>query len=132
MGPDSYATFIFSTGQTHTDTFDGVMLCSGHHTEPSVPTFPGLQDGTFKGRVLHSHSYKDDRGFEDQNVLVVGIGNSGADVTVELSRTAKQVRYTTAEGPLGCPDRSTFRSIWSLAAEPGYGTASMTAVCPWI
>lgn len=31
-------------------------------------------------------------GFEDKVVAVVGIGNSGGDVAVELSKVAKQVR----------------------------------------
>lgn len=75
-----------------TETFDGVMLCSGHHSEPFEPPFPGLRDGTFQGRVLHSHSYKDATGFEDKTVLVVGSGNSGVDVSVETSRVAKKVR----------------------------------------
>lgn len=89
QGP-KVSTFFFSTGKTDTEIFDGVLMCTGHHAEPYMPEIPGLRE-TFKGRVLHSHSYKDDRGFEDQNVIVVGIGNSGVDVTVELSRSAKQV-----------------------------------------
>jgi len=31
----------------------------------------------FKGRQMHSHSYKDFKGFEDLKVVVVGVGNSG-------------------------------------------------------
>lgn len=67
------------------------MLCSGHYIHPFVPKFPGLQDGIFKGQVIHSRDYKDGKEFEDKNVVVVGIGNTGADVTVELSRIARQV-----------------------------------------
>ena len=45
----------------------------------------------FKGKVSHSHDYKDFHGYEGQRVVVVGIGNSGGDIAVELSRTASQV-----------------------------------------
>lgn len=69
------------------------MLCSGHYVHPYEPVFPGIRDGLFKGQVIHSRSYKECREFEDKNVVVVGIGNTGADVTVELSRVAKQVRF---------------------------------------
>lgn len=74
------------------ETFDGIMLCTGHHTEPYFPPpFPG--QGTFKGKILHSHDYKDPTGMEEKRVVVVGIGNSGSDVAVDLSKTAKKVSY---------------------------------------
>lgn len=37
-------------------------------------------------------------GFEDKTVVTVGIGNSGVDVAVELSRVAKQVYLSTRRG----------------------------------
>uniref|UniRef100_A0A8R1DWI1 Flavin-containing monooxygenase n=1 Tax=Caenorhabditis japonica TaxID=281687 RepID=A0A8R1DWI1_CAEJA len=84
-------------GATHDAVFDGVLLCSGHHTLPHWPKkFPGQDE--FKGRIIHSHSYKDHRGYEDKIVVVVGIGNSGGDVAVELSRIAKQVYLVTRRG----------------------------------
>ncbi|KAI3416346.1 Dimethylaniline monooxygenase N-oxide-forming [Globodera pallida] len=73
------------------DVFDAVLLCTGHHTWPySPPAWPG-QKG-FRGRVCHAHSYKDARGFDDKTVVVVGVGNSGIDIAVELSRVAAEVR----------------------------------------
>ena len=66
-----------------------MLVCNGHLTEPNKPKIPGLEK--FKGRVLHTHDYKDFRGFEDKRVLVVGIGNSAADVACELSRHASHV-----------------------------------------
>ena len=65
-------------------------MCSGHHTLPYSPA-PWEGQNTFKGKILHSHSYKDHKGYEDKIVVVVGVGNSGGDVAVELSRIAKQV-----------------------------------------
>jgi dimethylaniline monooxygenase (N-oxide forming) len=40
---------------------------------------------------LHSWQYKTPQGFEDKTVLVIGVGNSGGDMVVELGRAAKQV-----------------------------------------
>ena len=59
-----------------TEIFDLVMVCTGHHWRPKTPKFAGLS--TFAGKQMHSHSYKDYRGFENLNVLVIGVGNSGA------------------------------------------------------
>uniref|UniRef100_A0A1I7XX52 Flavin-containing monooxygenase n=1 Tax=Steinernema glaseri TaxID=37863 RepID=A0A1I7XX52_9BILA len=83
--------------EIHGEEFDGVMVCSGHHTTPHLPEpFPG-QD-KFKGKIMHSHDYKAPKGFEEQTVVVVGIGNSGGDVAVELSKITKKVYLSTRSG----------------------------------
>ena len=76
-------------GNEFEEIFDGVMICTGHHTTPSIPQFPDQEK--FRGTVMHTHSYKKPDGFSDRNVVVVGIGNSGGDAVVELSHVAKNV-----------------------------------------
>ncbi|XP_045198060.2 flavin-containing monooxygenase 5-like [Mercenaria mercenaria] len=76
--------------------FDGVLICTGHHAEKNIPKFPGLD--TFKGKVTHTHDYKDYHGYEDKRVLIIGIGNSGGDVATELSRISSQVYLSTRSG----------------------------------
>ncbi|GFO48487.1 dimethylaniline monooxygenase [n-oxide-forming] [Plakobranchus ocellatus] len=85
-----------STGKEKHDTFDYVIVCTGHHAQKYMPTFPGID--SFQGKVLHSHEYRTPKGLEDQRVLVIGIGNSGGDVAVELSRCSKQVFLSTRQG----------------------------------
>ncbi len=46
---------------------------------------------TFKGTFFHSHDYKSPEEWRGKRVVVIGIGNSGGDIAVELSRMAKQV-----------------------------------------
>ncbi len=53
--------------------------------------FEGFDE--FQGKKVHTHDYKDHRGYEGKKVVVVGIGNSGLDAAVELSRIADQVKY---------------------------------------
>ncbi|XP_060588657.1 flavin-containing monooxygenase 5-like [Ruditapes philippinarum] len=84
------------SNKTSKEKFDFVMIANGHLTEPNKPSLPGLEK--FKGKVLHTHDYKDFRGFENLNVLIVGIGNSAADVGCELSRHAKHVYMSTRRG----------------------------------
>jgi dimethylaniline monooxygenase (N-oxide forming) len=43
------------------------------------------------GLKYHSWQYKTPQDYQDKNVLIIGIGNSGGDMAVELSRIAKQV-----------------------------------------
>ncbi len=46
----------------------------------------------FKGKFFHSRDYKTPEEWRGKRVVVIGIGNSGGDIAVELSRMAKQVR----------------------------------------
>lgn len=84
------------TKRVFKETFDGVMVCTGHHVTPSMAYFPG-QD-KFKGKIIHTHSYKKPAEFAGKRVVVVGIGNSGGDVAVELSMINPKVYLSTRRG----------------------------------
>lgn len=47
----------------------------------------------FKGRYSHSRDYKNPQAFSGKRVIVIGIGNSGGDLAVELSHEADQVWF---------------------------------------
>ncbi|OWK08402.1 hypothetical protein Celaphus_00010926, partial [Cervus elaphus hippelaphus] len=78
--------------------FDAVMICSGHHVYPNLPTdsFPGLV--RFQGHFLHSRDYKGPEVYKGKRVLVIGLGNSGCDIAVELSRLVTQKAITILFG----------------------------------
>ncbi|MCI0687334.1 MAG: NAD(P)-binding domain-containing protein [Sporichthyaceae bacterium] len=63
-----------------------VLAASGHHWDPRwpEPAFPG----EFDGQIMHSHDYKTPDFLVGKRVLVLGIGNSAADIAVEASRAA--------------------------------------------
>jgi len=63
-------------GEPHPRTYRGVVLASGHHDVPRMPTYPGM----FAGEILHSRRYKSPKQVRDKRVLVVGCGNSAADI----------------------------------------------------
>ncbi|XP_077012004.1 flavin-containing monooxygenase 5 [Tamandua tetradactyla] len=85
-------------GKREAKVFDAVMVCSGHHTDAHLPleSFPGIEK--FKGQYLHSRDYKNPEAFTGKRVIVIGIGNSGGDLAVEISHTAKQVFLSTRRG----------------------------------
>ncbi|XP_015982199.2 flavin-containing monooxygenase 5 [Rousettus aegyptiacus] len=85
-------------GRKEENVFDGVMVCTGHHVSPYLPlhSFPGIEK--FQGQYMHSREYKNPQSFTGKRVIVIGIGNSGADVTVELSHVTKQVFLSTRRG----------------------------------
>jgi hypothetical protein len=82
-----------------TREFDFLVVGNGHHWDPRYPDFPG----TFTGETMHSHHYIDPYAPLDlmhKRILVVGLGNSAADVTVELSSRTLQndVSLSTRSG----------------------------------
>ncbi|CAJ0940032.1 unnamed protein product [Ranitomeya imitator] len=85
-------------GKQKTTIFDAVMVCSGHHTDPYYPveSFPGIKK--FRGQYFHSREYKNSDGYKGKRVVIVGMGNSAADIAVELSHTASQVFLSTRRG----------------------------------
>jgi dimethylaniline monooxygenase (N-oxide forming) len=82
-----------NTNEERTEVFDAVMICTGHHAKKNMPCFEGEEK--FKGTRIHPHDFRDSSGYEDKRVVVIGVGNSGGDVAVELSRVSSQVRNTT-------------------------------------
>uniref|UniRef100_A0A8C0W0B6 Flavin-containing monooxygenase n=1 Tax=Castor canadensis TaxID=51338 RepID=A0A8C0W0B6_CASCN len=89
---------VEADGKQKTYVFDGVMICSGHYTEKYLPLedFEGITK--FRGKYLHTWEYKNLDNFVGKRVVVVGIGNSGADVAGEISRVAEQVFLSTRQG----------------------------------
>ncbi|XP_003468716.1 flavin-containing monooxygenase 5-like [Cavia porcellus] len=89
---------VEADGKQKTYVFDGIMICSGHYTDKHLPSqdFKGIQK--FRGRYLHSWEYKQPDDFVGKRVVVIGLGNSGADVAGEISRVAEQVFLSTRQG----------------------------------
>lgn len=63
---------------------DVVVFATGLNGHPRRPDWPGMD--RFPGRVLHSSEYRNADGFAGQRVLVVGFGNSGADIATDLAQ----------------------------------------------
>jgi hypothetical protein len=86
-------------GDGSTEEFDFLIVGNGHHWDPRYPDFLG----TFDGETLHAHHYiapDNPLDLYGKRVLVVGIGNTGVDITSELSRkgVADRVFISTRSG----------------------------------
>jgi indole-3-pyruvate monooxygenase len=62
-----------------------VIVASGFNRTPTVPAWPG--QSSFPGPILHSRDYVNGVGFAGQRVLVVGFGNSGAEIALDLAES---------------------------------------------
>lgn len=85
-------------GHEEHHVFDAVMVCSGHYTHPYLPMSEFTGSETFTGECFHSWEYKDAERCKGKRVLVVGIGNSGGDIAVEISRSAEKTFLSTRNG----------------------------------
>src|SRR5262249_55977028 len=63
-----------------------VVAATGSFRGPYLPVVPGRSE--FRGQVLHSSDYRNPESFVGQRVVVVGGGNSGVQIAVELARVA--------------------------------------------
>ncbi|XP_059172832.1 flavin-containing monooxygenase 5-like [Physella acuta] len=80
---------------TRKEYFDFVLICTGHHADVHMPYFPG--QAIFQGKIVHSRDLRDADQVSGTRHVVVGIGNSGCDAAVELSRHG-QVFLSTRRG----------------------------------
>jgi len=74
-----------------------VVVATGYNHTPNVPEWPGLD--TYKGDFRHAGDYRNAEPYAGRDVLVVGVGNTGAEIAVDLveggaSRVRLAVRTT--------------------------------------
>lgn len=91
-----------SSGRRHAGH---VVLATGNTAVPVVPDWPGR--GSFTGRLLHSAQYREPTGWRGLRVLVVGSGNSAAEIATELAAVAGEVLLAVRTPPNIVP-RDTF------------------------
>jgi putative flavoprotein involved in K+ transport len=89
-----------------------VVSATGTWEAPFVPDYPGQLH--FEGIQLHSGLYSTPEPFIGKRVLVVGGGNSGAQIQAELSRVASSTWVTLRE-PRFLPDHVDGRYLFDEA-----------------
>ena len=82
--------------------FDGVLVANGHLWDAYVPDIPG----EFTGRQLHSSEYNNVEDLDAGRVLVVGAGNSGCDLAVDVAQHRLEVDIVIRNGVQFQPKRT--------------------------
>jgi indole-3-pyruvate monooxygenase len=65
-----------------------LIVAAGYCREPCLPEWPARS--SFRGTMLHSCAYRTAEAFREQRVLVVGLGNSGGEIAVDLHQHGAQ------------------------------------------
>lgn len=81
-----------SNGETR--KYRGLICCNGVTWHPVSPEFKGR----FNGEIIHSNEYCNSDQFRDRRVLIVGLGNSGADIACDCAQAADQAYISVRRG----------------------------------
>ncbi len=71
-------------------------MATGIVANPQSPRFPG--EARFTGRIGHSVLYRRPETYVGRQVLVVGVGNSGAEIGTEIARAGAKVTIAVRSG----------------------------------
>jgi putative flavoprotein involved in K+ transport len=76
--------FVMAAGSQRFES-ENVVIAMANYQEPRIPEFArDLAPGIVQ---LHSHQYRNPSQLQAGGVLIVGVGNSGADIGIEVART---------------------------------------------
>jgi putative flavoprotein involved in K+ transport len=62
---------------------DSVIVATGYNGVPFIPDWPGREG--FTGELIHSSEYRNPAPYRGRDVLVVGAGNSGAEIATDVA-----------------------------------------------
>ncbi|GAB4018366.1 NAD(P)/FAD-dependent oxidoreductase [Spirosoma migulaei] len=93
--------------QTETDLFtaERVVVATGYNRVPNMPELPGQRN--FRGVIWHSHEYRNGAPFRNENVLVVGMGNTGAELALDLLENGAKP-FISVRSPINIIRREVF------------------------
>ncbi|CAB71851.1 MULTISPECIES: ArsO family NAD(P)H-dependent flavin-containing monooxygenase [Streptomyces] len=89
-----------------------VISATGMWWRPFLPAVPGRED--FEGRQLHTVSYRRPQDFAGQRVIVVGGGNSGAQIAADLAHDT-ELTWVTQRPPRYLADDIDGRALFDAA-----------------
>ena len=97
-----------------------VVVATGYNGVPKWPSFPGMD--SYTGLALHSRDYRHAAPFKGRRTLVVGCGNSGAEIALDLAEQGVDVALVV-RGPVHVVPRD-------LLGRPSQATSVMLAPLP--
>ena len=86
MEPNPGGGWCLSSNDGAVRTYDAVVVAVGLFWSPKIPDDPG----DFDGEASHSHDYRTPASCAGRNVLVVGAGQSAAEIAVEVAGVANR------------------------------------------
>jgi putative flavoprotein involved in K+ transport len=98
-----------------------IVVATGHAHTPFVPDWPGL-DG-YTGELRHARDYRNPAPFAGLDVLVVGVGNSGAEIATDLGEGGARKVWIAVRTPPHIVKRD-------IAGWPAHATGILVSPLP--
>lgn len=105
---------------THIFHSKNVVVATGYNRSPNMPFWPGQEH--FKGELLHSHQYRKAAPFAGKRVLLIGMGNTGAELAIDLYENGA-FPFVSIRGPVNFIRRD-------IAGRPAQNTAILLGKLP--
>ncbi|GJM34046.1 MAG: dimethylaniline monooxygenase [Saprospiraceae bacterium] len=90
-----------------------VVITTGVNRVPFRPKFPN--EKAFQGKMVHSIHYKNADPYRGQRVLVIGMGNTGAEIALDLCKN-EVASFVSLRGPINIVPRDLFGRPTQLTA----------------
>ncbi len=112
--------------ETNTEIFYSKRLVSATGTarNPFIPEYSTAK--YFLGKQIHSLTYKNAIELKNKKILIVGGGNSGAQILAEVSKVA-ETKWVTIEEPAFLPDTIDGRYLFKEANQRFFSTPKLTS-----
>ncbi|CAL2080600.1 Pyridine nucleotide-disulfide oxidoreductase [Tenacibaculum sp. 190524A02b] len=91
-----------------------LVSATGTAQQPFIPVYSGQE--MFLGEQLHSSGYRNTSNLKGKKVLIIGGGNSGAQILAEVSKVA-QTQWVTLHEPYFLPDDIDGRYLFNAATQ---------------
>lgn len=96
-----------------TETFDAVVIASGHYNIPFIPNIQGLGEfhARYPDKIEHSKAYRSRDNYVGKNVVVVGGSVSASDIVVDIHTVVKSPLIVSQRGFNANP---ALDNVWKL------------------
>lgn len=91
-----------------------VIFATGVNRIPNVPSFTG-QDA-FQGDIIHSRDYRKPDPYQGKKVLIIGMGNTGAELALDLAEAGVET-YLSVRSPITIVPRDVMGNPVQLTAK---------------
>lgn len=106
-----------------TESFDAVVVANGHHWLPRWPDPMPQGADSFTGQIMHAHEYRTPQQLAGKRVVVVGLGNSATDISVDASYLSASTTLSVRGGAHVVPKYLLGKPFDQVGVIPGVSDA---------
>lgn len=79
-------------------TTERVVIATGYNRSPVIPKWQGSE--AYRGDIIHSAAYRNGEPYRGKRLLVVGIGNTGGEIAIDLHEYGAAAVHICVRSPI--------------------------------